>query len=163
MWMAGACLLLAAGCGDGSTGPEDRLGGGTPHFEGGGLSLTAVVPVDTLRAGETTTAEFRLRNKTGSEITIHFNSGGQVLPFIVQDPGRTVVYPQGGWWGCTAALTTLTLAGGETRTVPVQIERGTGPMHHGRVSLPPGRYELFAEVTGRDLTLRSKADTLVVQ
>jgi len=127
----------------------------------GPVRLSAHLDRTQIGAGQTATVTFRLQNTTASPITLDFSSGCQLMPFAVKRPSNEVVYPEGGSWACTMALTELTLPanGEELRQVIVTTSDGSSP----RIALPRGEYEFYARVESRQYTLESNRVTLTVQ
>lgn len=109
-------------------------------------SRTEIAPGDTVRLVATVT------NRNSHAVRIEFSSGCQVL-FYAEDRAGTVVYPDGGGWICTGALTELRLEAGESREY---VHGWTGQVSEyvsgsGRVTyraLPAGPYELYAVLNG---------------
>jgi hypothetical protein len=58
------------------------------------------------------------------------------------------VHPAGGGWGCYAMVTVVTLAPGEQMSRTDQLRAGGEISYQGQVvTLPPGRYWTYADVT----------------
>ena len=127
--------MVLAACG------SDTLG---PHSVP--LRLEGSIGKSTLRLGDTTSVVFRLRNVGQDTLALNFGSSCHVLPYI-STPSGEVVYPDGGWWGCLAVLTSLTLAPGAERVTSVLIRAGADGTH-SEVPLPPGQYQVYARLQG---------------
>ena len=155
-----ALVTALAGCaGDGVTGNRLVHGGIGPFILDG--SIGKVV----LERGDTTMVSFRLRNVSESAVTLQFSSGCQLLWFVAAWPGERIIYPVGGAWGCTLALTELTLAPGEEYSVGTVIRAYPPPMPaiYSGVPLGPGEYVIFARLQHTDFPLQSEVLHLTVR
>lgn len=113
----------------------------------------------------------RLANHNEHSVRLDFSSGCQLLPYVESADAKTV-YPHGGGWVCTAALTSLELAPGEVRE---EEFRWTGQSRdYDRQTfattsspLPAGSYRAFVVLSGslgaERLELRSNAETVTVR
>lgn len=121
------------------------------------LELTLAASPAEISPGDTILLRATLRNRSPQPVTIHFSSGCQILVYVEDLSGR-MVHPSGGGWGCTAALTQLTVPanGSVTRT---DGWSGTG--------VPAGSYRAYAHlqgvVDGGVVQLRSERVTLRVR
>lgn len=108
------------------------------------------------------TFTIRLMNEGAQPVTLHFNSGCQILPYIRASNG-TLVLPEGGW-GCTAALTQLSLAAGES-VVREYVWTGSTAFRSEMPlrSLPEGRYFFSAESLSAEAALRSPPIEIVLR
>ena len=112
----------------------------------GPFEFTASVSPSTIRVGETATFTLQLRNTSSEALTLNFPSTCQIVPYVSK-PNGTLVYPQGGGWGCGQALTQLRLEPGGIVVHSVDVQGGaiqptifTGPQ------LAPGNYRLWGEL-----------------
>jgi hypothetical protein len=138
-------LLALAAC-------ENR----SPSFpsESSSLKLTANISSAVLQSGDVATLTFRLKNAAGDTRTLQFSSGCQLLPFIATT-SSSVVYPGGGSWMCTQALTSLTLAPGQVKEETVRISRAPSGLD-SVYGLPAGDYVAYARVDSSSVALRSE-------
>ena len=122
---------------------------------GAGVSLSLSVSREVIQAGQLDTITIVLRNTTNRAVTLSFGSGCQLLPYIADARG-TVVLPSGGAWMCTAIVTTLTLAPGETRS-SILVWTGTTEFASEMPlrSLPPGRYSIWARLPAGQVQLQT--------
>ena len=108
-----------------------------------GLTLTATMSSTRLHLGQTGTLTIALHNDGPSSRTVNFGSGCQLLPYIERASDGALVYPDGGW-ACTANLTSLTLAPGETKShVTVVHTGGRLPGIYTGAILPVGHYRAY--------------------
>lgn len=125
--------------------------------EAGGLRLEAAISSQTVRIGEEETLTFRLRNITQGTIKLDFSSGCQITPFIETAAGADA-YPGGGY-GCTLALTTLTIPPGGEELTSMRVYGGERQqaIYTGH-PLPKGSYRAYAilERNSSGVELRSK-------
>ena len=120
------------------------------------IRLTATASASDVVPGTPVTLRITLTNEGTRSVTLHFNSGCQILPYIRDARGANVI-PDGGGYGCTAALTQLTLAPGHseireykwTGSNAFQSEMLLRPM-------PPGRYYFTAEVEANEAKLSTE-------
>lgn len=107
---------------------------------------------------------FRLLNTSARSVTLNFGSGCQVLPYIRVADSDQVVYPTGGNWGCTQALTQLTIPANGAHVVRVSL-RGGAPQQAILTGIPiaAGRYVAMAEVIAREYRLRSEPVVFTVR
>lgn len=143
------CLTTAA-CGGFPTSPA------IPP-EAGGLRLEGSISSQTVRIGEEETLAFRLRNITQESIKLDFGSGCQITLFIETILG-TDVYPGGGY-GCTLAVTTITVPPGGEQLRSMRVYGGARQqaIYTGH-PLPRGGYRAYAilEPNSRGIQLRSE-------
>jgi hypothetical protein len=125
------------------------------------LRLTATIDRKEIAAGASATASFRLENVGASAVTLHFNSGCQLLPYVERRSSQQIVFPPEGWWGCTAIVTELFLAPGDAETRRLTILAGSAS--DIRAELPPGEYGVFARVESREYTIESARVPLTVR
>jgi hypothetical protein len=127
------------------------------------LSLSVTASGNEIVGSSPVTFTIRLLNEGAQSVTLHFGSGCQISPYIRASSGA-VVLPSGGGWGCTTALTQLSLAAGEsvvreyvwTGSTEFQSEMPLRP-------LPKGRYFFSAVVPSGEAMLRSRAVEVVVR
>lgn len=149
---AALVALLSVACADGVAPPR------------GPLRLRADIESIQLRVGDSTTVNFRLTNISAETLRLEFGDSCQVLPYIAEAPGQTVIYPAGGHWGCLTVITNLTLAPGASRVVPLQLRGGTTATYNGReVRLPRGTYYAYARLEHRTYSLQSRAVAIDVR
>ena len=155
---------LAAACVDPSAADYDAVARE-------GLLLTLAASPASIAPGDTARLVARLANHNDHAVRLDFSTGCQILTHVESAEGR-VVYPYGGGWGCTTALTSLTLAPGEVRE---QVLRWTGQSYdHDRQTfapvyspLPAGSYRAYAVLSGSlgadRVELRSNTETVTVR
>lgn len=125
----------------------------------GPVRLTAHINRIQIAPLATATATFRVENGSPTTVTLHFSSGCQIMPFIAKQPNQ-VVYPAGGGWACTLALTELTLPPNGVSIVEVTVVNG--PSQGEQVGLTPGDYVLYARLKSQEYELESERVTLQV-
>jgi hypothetical protein len=120
------------------------------------LRLTGSISQAVLAPGQTASLTFRLENRGSEVVTLRFPTGCQILPFVRERQNQRIVYPSGGSWGCTQALTQLILPPGAVamRTVSIIAADAAGGAASG---LPPGDYDAYATVTASDFESRSES------
>jgi intracellular proteinase inhibitor BsuPI len=128
----------------------------------GPVRLRGDISQSTIARGDTATITFRLENITTTTVVLNFTSGCNILPYINDRQSGQVVYPSGGGWGCTAALTSFELPAGGTKTVDVVV-RATDTTSSGSVALKPGRYDAYATLEDTNYGLRSATISFTVQ
>ena len=128
----------------------------------GPLQLIAQANRTQIAAGETAMVTFRLQNLTSESITLDFSSGCQVMPYVARRNSDEIVYPGGGGWVCTMALTKLTVPPSGEHVVEMAVAAG-GESSSGRVGLPRGEYSLFARVDSTRHKLESNRVNLTVR
>lgn len=143
---AAGLVLLGTAC-DGDVSGPDRSAG---------LELSATVSSPTLVAGQPDTITVALENTTPVVVTLHFDDGCQILPFITDADGE-IVLPSGGGWGCTAALSARSLAPHETQQVRFVW---TGGMQFASEmplagALPRGVYYIHASLHAAEAELKT--------
>ncbi len=127
----------------------------------GPLRLTTRSSRTTISPGQTATVTYQLENLSTLTITLHFADGCQILPYIAKASGE-IVYPGGGGWGCTLALSSLTLPAGGSKTLDVTVGAASeGPYPY--VSLSPGSYSAYATVRSGELSLTSASVLFTIQ
>jgi hypothetical protein len=159
--LVGRTLLCLAALGCDSLPTE--ISGPPVVPEADGLRLDGSISSEVVPVGQTHVLAFRLRNLTEEPITLHFGSGCQILPFIETRTGADV-YPEGGGFICTLALTSLRVEPGTDAIRTMQVYGGPPPAADVYVGtpLPKGRYRAYAVVEGilggvqRDVKLRSE-------
>ncbi|MEX1186247.1 MAG: BsuPI-related putative proteinase inhibitor [Gemmatimonadaceae bacterium] len=146
-------LLVAAGLGC-STAPTEP-----PALpEAGGLRLDGSISLPTIRLGQQAVLTFRLRNLTEEAIRLNFGSGCQITPFIETASGRSV-YPSGGGYGCTTALTSLTLAPRGDHSITMEVVGdGIRLAIYTGYPLPEGRYRAYAILEGNSTGIQLRSD-----
>ena len=127
------------------------------------LRLRVAVAQSTINVGDTTTATITLLNLSFRTVTVGFNSGCQILPYIGAQPSDEIVYPSGGHWFCTAAVTKLTLPPKSTRTLNLSIRGGVAEGTSATVALPPGQYLIHATLASREFPVQAEPASLTVQ
>lgn len=141
-------LALAAGC--------ETLTDPAPPAEDLGVRLSLSVSRNAVARGDTVRLVGRIANRGTKALRIDFGSGCRLLPYV-EDASGKVVFPSGGGWMCTAALSHLELAPGETRD-----EAFTWV-----AQVPAGTYRAYASlngsVAGEALTLRTPQESIQVQ
>lgn len=138
-WFAKLSALLAITA---TPGCNEAIGPKTA----GPLRFEATVSPSTIRVGEVATFTLTLQN-TGSEtITLRFPSGCQIVPYAGTTSGQ-LVWPRGGGWGCTLALTQLQLTPGAIVVQSIDVRGGaTQPTIYTGAQLDPGSYRLWGEL-----------------
>ena len=127
------------------------------------VRLTATASARELVAGTPVTLRVILTNEGTKPVTLHFNSGCQILPYIRDTRGINVI-PEGGGWMCTAALTELTLAPGQSEIREYKWTGSTAFQSEMPVRpLPSGRYYFAAEVESKEGTLRTEPIELILK
>ena len=143
-WAAFA-VLAAAAC---SESPS-----GLASLRDTGLSISSGVSRTSIDSGQRVDLSVTLTNTSDHPVTLHFNSGCHVLPYVTTLTG-TVVAPGGGGWLCTAALTQLTFGPGESKTFTWAWAGGSdfagGLAQAG--SEPKGDYSFYASMTAAEGT-----------
>ena len=166
--LAALPLLAATACSTiaGSEPDEAALDAGRQRPADLTLAL-GVSPLE-IRPGDTARVEATLRNPLGEAVRIRFSSGCQILIYVEDEAGR-VVYPSGGGWGCTAALSELSVPAGGSRSrvdawtgEEARWEPGTGLRH---TALPTGSYRAYARLEGtlEGAPLRLESPTVTVR
>jgi hypothetical protein len=153
----GVSLLGLVAC-SGSTEPPSSVDVG-----GNTVTLSVAASGNEIVGTSPVTFTIRLMNEGTQGVTLHFSSGCQISPFIRTSVGA-VVLPSGGGWICTAALTELTLAAGES-VVREYVWTGSTDFRSEMPlrPLPKGRYLFSAEVPSAEGTLRSRPVEVVVR
>ena len=108
------------------------------------LVFTAEVSKARVTVGDTASLIFTLRNPTNQRVTLRFSSGCQITARVRR--GREEVWPDP--YSCTAALTTLTLDGGQQRVMRLAFTAISGEdlaLHTG-LALTPASYVAYAEL-----------------
>jgi hypothetical protein len=122
----------------------------------GPLRLNADIESIQLRIGDTSTVMFRLSNVGAETLRLHFPSSCQILPYVVEQQRGAVVHPAGGSWGCLTVITSLTLAPGATRVVPLLLRGGmSAASNYPEVRLSPGAYFAYARLDHSAYPLQS--------
>jgi hypothetical protein len=122
--------------------------------ESNGIALSLAAQGTSLAAGDTLRLTARVANTGSTPVRLSFSSGCQVLPYVENAAGK-IVYPGGGGWMCTAALTELELTAGEAEE------------YHFRTPLPAGEYRAYARLDAtrgeQRLSLRTREVRVVVK
>ena len=127
------------------------------------VRLAATASARELVVGTPVTLRVILTNDGTKPVTLHFNSGCQILPYIRNTRGINVL-PEGGGWMCTAALTQLTLLPGQSETREYKWTGSTAFQSEMPLRpLPSGRYFFAAEVESREGTLRTEPIELILK
>ena len=114
-----------------------------------GLLFRATISRNVIAVGDTALLRFELKNPRPVAVTLTFGSGCPTLPYITR--GDEIVYPSGGGWMCTAVVTRLELAPGESRFHDVVVHGGeVQPAIHTGAFLPVGSFSAYAELTNGD-------------
>jgi len=153
----GLSLLGLVAC-SGSTEPPSSVDVG-----GNTISLNVTASGNEVVGISPVTFTIRLLNEGTEGVTLHFNSGCQISPFIRTSSG-VVVLPSAGGWLCTGALTQLSLAAGES-VVREYVWTGSTDWRSEMPlrPLPKGRYFFSAEVPSAEGMLRSRPVEVVVR
>ena len=142
---------------------QDPVAPSSVRVEDNLIRLTATADRREVVAGTPVTLRIVLTNEGTRAVTLHFNSGCQILPYIRDTRGINVV-PDGGGWICTAALSELTLAPGQAETREYKWTGSTAFQSEMPVRpLPPGRYYFAAEVESREGKLRTEPIELILK
>jgi len=143
-----AWLALVAGAAACTSGPTDlrpiepkteiRVNGNLLRF---GLTSSDAE----LRPGMTATLRATLTNEGPETVTLQFSSTCQIVPLIRNSTGA-IVAPDGGGWGCGAAMTALTLTPGESVVRAWTWDGGTTFDSAKSARLPDGVYQVTASL-----------------
>ncbi len=136
-----------------------------------GLVLAVTASASSITPGDTVRLVAHLANHNDHPVRLDFSSGCQVLPYVESGGGK-IVYPYGGGWLCTAALTSLTLAPGEVKEQVLEwagqsrdYDRQTFRSVYS--PLPAGEYRAYVVLNGTGergpVTLRSNTETVTVR
>ena len=152
----GFLVLVAGGC-QNAAAPSSTI------IDDNLIRLTAAASAREVVAGTPVTLRITLTNEGTKSVTLHFNSGCQILPYI-QDARGVNVIPDGGGYGCTAALTQLTLSPGQAE-VREYIWTGSNAFQSEMLlrPMPPGAYYFSAEVEAHDAELRTEPIELLLK
>jgi hypothetical protein len=126
------------------------------------IYLEADLDRPVVEPGEIATITFGLESVAATPVTLYFNSGCQIMPYVAEADTGTVVYPDGGSWACTMALTTLELPSGETESRVLRVRAGEGDTE-ADVTLPPGEYVAHARLEDRVYQLVSTSVPFTVR
>lgn len=150
-------LMAVASCHDPASPPSSTCIGDTL------LCLTTSASAREFVAGSPVTLRISLTNEGVQPVTLHFGDGCQILPYI-RDAGGEKVIPWGGGWGCTLALTQLSLAPGQS-VVREYVWTGSTAFRSEMplLPLPSGRYYFTAEVPAGEGILRSEPIELILK
>lgn len=107
-WLA---VGLLSACADHSTSPPPNVA--TLSVNGSTLELSVTASASALRPGAYDTIAVTLANTGPSSVRLDFPSGCQILLYVRDFAGQ-VVFPDGGSWVCTAALTRLSRDAGQS-------------------------------------------------
>jgi len=127
------------------------------------LRLQVTVAQSMIDVGDTTTASITLQNLTARVVTVGFSSGCQILPYIGVQPSDEIVYPSGGHWACTEAITELTLPPRAKRILTLPIRGGVAARPSGTVALAPGEYLIHATLASREFLITAEPASLTVR
>jgi hypothetical protein len=118
--------------------------------------LALAVTSAELPPGQVDTITITLTNTNSRPVSLNFLSGCQILPYIRDARGVTVL-PSGGGWVCTAALSRLELAAGERHARTFVWSGSTEFASELLVRrLPPGVYFVSAVVSAAELHLATQ-------
>lgn len=119
------------------------------------VRLTVTPTATEVVRGSPMTFHVSLENEGSTPVVLHFRDSCQINPYIQDQLGKTVL-PVGGWWICTGALTTLTVAPGADVSRDF-VWTGSTEFRSELLlrSLPPGKYFFSAEVPADEVTLRA--------
>ena len=157
MLLGGAVAAVTA-CGKAdSTSPEAaaRL------VSEGALTLEVSASPASFVAGDTTWIEVALTNHRAKAVTLHFSSGCQLLYEIENAEGEEI-RQEGGGFGCTGALTELTLEPGQrdVRRFPWTAQEFMYPPPT-YTPLPAGTYRIYGTL-GQPAKARSAPVTVTI-
>jgi hypothetical protein len=142
----GSLLLLVVACSGDLSGPRSEAG----------LVLEASLSSPSIEEGQIDTLTVTLTNTNPVPITLHFNSGCQILPYVT-DAGGDMVVPSDGGWACTLNLSSRTVAPHESQSVEFVWTGGLafapGPPTQ---RLPRGTYRVFARLDSREVRLATE-------
>jgi hypothetical protein len=155
-WCGVAALWMFAACNGG------RAAAGLGPASGDPLTIEVESPRETLAVGDSMTVRFNLRNTGADTVRLSFPSGCTVMPYITTSDTLDVRYPDGGGWGCTMALTEMTLVPGGVETREMVVAAG-GAAGGDRAVLAPGSYLLFARLQHPERAIRSPMLPLTVR
>jgi hypothetical protein len=126
------------------------------------LRLTAQIGSTTVARGQVATTTFRLENVGSETVNLTFNSGCQLLPYIMDRSANRIVYPPDGSWVCTAVLTQISLRPGADKLREVRVRASDTP-GGADAALPPGEYQAYARLDDTRFRLQSDAVSFTVQ
>lgn len=150
-----AASLFLGGC---SASPTE------PTSASGPLRLEAAIAQPALAVGDTTAFVVRLINTGAQPVTLTFGSGCQVLPYIRAADSDRMIYPTGGGWVCTTALSALTIPGRGEHVARFLLRGGSPQLAvYTGVPLGAGRYLATAEVHSAEYQLRSDPVAVTVR
>jgi hypothetical protein len=155
---ASASLLVAiASCNDPAAPVSSTLIGDNL------IRLTTSASAREIESGSPVRLRITLTNEGTETVTLHFNSGCQIMPYLRDWRGADVI-PAGGGWICTGALTELALAPGQS-AVREHVWTGSTDFRSEMPlrPLPPGRYYFAAEVPAQEAKLRSGPIELILK
>ncbi len=132
-------------------------------IDGNRVRLTTSASAREVAAGTPVVLRITLTNEGAEAVTLHFRAGCQILPYLRRSRGEFAI-PSGGGYICTAALTQLSLAPGESR-VREHVWTGSTAFQSEMplVPLARGRYYFTAEVPADEATLRSEPIELILK
>lgn len=134
-----SAALLSVSCAETPTGDDlPRL-----VTELDGLRLEVTISQAAISVGDSATVTMRLHNDNATDELIDFSSGCQILPYIETASGA-MRYPSGGGWGCTAALTSLSVPARGSVTQAYVVRGATVTDDRNGASLVPGQYRAYA-------------------
>ncbi|MGH9199966.1 MAG: BsuPI-related putative proteinase inhibitor [Vicinamibacterales bacterium] len=126
------------------------------------MRLTAQISSATVARGQVATITFRLENVESDSVNLTFNSGCQILPYIMERSANRIVYPQSGDWVCTAVLTQISLRPGAVELREVRVRASDTP-GDADAALPPGDYQTFARLDDTRFRLQSNTVSFTLQ
>ena len=146
-WFVGAgCFVGLVACSD-STGPTSST-----HIGANLVELTVASSASEVVRGTPVTLQIKLQNRGTEAVTLHFGDSCQILPYIRESLGRTVI----GNWGCLTVLTTLTMQPGGAVTRDFVWTGSTAfSTEEPLRPLPAGNYLFIGEVPAGEGTLRA--------
>ena len=150
-WFAAAAaglVLVVLGC-------QEAVSPKSSTVIGENLVRLSVTPsASEVARGAPMTFHVSLENQGSTPVVLHFRDSCQINPYIQDRLGKTVL-PENGWWICTGALTTLTVAP-SSEVVRDFVWTGSTEFRSELLlrSLPPGKYFFSAEVPADEVTLR---------
>ncbi len=108
-----------------------------------GLRLGVSLDTTVILVGDSATITMQLHNDNATVVEISFGSGCQILPYIETASGA-MRYPSAGGWGCTQALTSLTVPARGLVTRSYVVRGATATDDRNGASLIPGQYRAYA-------------------
>ena len=145
-WYVPACFVVLTACND-SVGPPSST-----HVGANLVELTVSSSATEFVRGTPVSLQIRLQNRGPEAVTLHFGDSCQILPYVRDNLGKTVI----GGWACLTVLTSLALQPGEVVTREFVWTGSTAfsseePMR----LLPAGNYLFTGEVPAGEGLLRA--------